>query len=319
MACSSPEFASHGVCATVIPISDQTTTSTSRAMVPKNLRVRMVMAKMCGALQVGALCAREGADYKGRANSFKRSYDDRYSRTTGITDPRRQMVAVRGRRADRDHGAGRRRHAPDRIRALDCRVETGHRNPASARSGPMDSGFRRLQDYSAISRTQRRHESGRVQDHLLVGMEPPVARASDRHRLFAAVSVVPLARCVEHGPKAAAVGDLRPWRAAGRGRLVDGGLRAFAAGRGFAISSRHPSGAGAADFRMHRLDAAATGKPAVIACIFAAQDHRCGSRGADLRAALSGRAGRGPARGQGLQYLAGYRWRADSIRGAAVL
>jgi cytochrome c oxidase assembly protein subunit 15 len=46
---------------------------------------------------------------------------------------------------------------------------------------------------------------------------------------------------------------------------------------------------------------------------------RRGSRGADLCAALSGRAGRGLARGQGLQYLAGYRWCADSIRGAAVL
>src|SRR5216683_8204623 len=319
MACSSPEFASHGVCATVIPISDQTTTSTSRAMVPKNLRVRMVMAKMCGPLQVGAPCAREGADYKGRANSFKRSFDDRYFRTTGITDPRRQMVAVRDRRADRDHGAGRRRHAPDRIRALDCRVEAGHRNSAAAQSGAMDRGVRRLQDYTAISRTQCRHEPGGVQDHLLVGMEPPVARARDRRRLFAAVSLVPLARYPEHGLAAAAVADLRPWRAAGRGRLVDGGLRTVATGRGFANSSRHPSGAGAADFRMHRLDTAAADGPAVIGCIFAAEDRRRGSRGADLRAALSGRIGRGLARGQGLQYLAGYRRCADSIRGAAVL
>src|SRR6202163_3956558 len=125
----------------------------------------------------------------------------------------------------------------------------------------MDAGVRRLQDYSAISRTQRRHESGRVQDHLLVGMEPPVARARDRHRLFAAVSLVPLARYVERGLAAAAVADFRPWRAAGRGRLVDGGLRAFATGRGFAISSRHPSGAGTPDFRMYHLDAAATGAP----------------------------------------------------------
>src|ERR1700730_11024062 len=150
MACSSPEFANHGVCATVIPISDQTTTSTSRAMVPNNLRVRMVMAKMCGPFQFGAPCAREGADYKGRANSFKRSFDDRYFRKTGITDPRRQMVAVRGRRADRDHGAVRWRHAPARIRALDCRVEAGHRNSAAARSGTMDAGVRCLQDHSAI-------------------------------------------------------------------------------------------------------------------------------------------------------------------------
>src|SRR6266496_2295767 len=45
MACNSPELASHGVCATVISINDHTTTSTSRAMVPKNLRVRIVMAE----------------------------------------------------------------------------------------------------------------------------------------------------------------------------------------------------------------------------------------------------------------------------------
>src|SRR5260370_39956734 len=51
MACNSPELASHGVCATVIPINDHTTTSTSKAMVPKNLRVRIVMAEMCSSFQ----------------------------------------------------------------------------------------------------------------------------------------------------------------------------------------------------------------------------------------------------------------------------
>src|SRR5258706_12490712 len=145
MACNSPEFASHGVCATVIPISDHTTTSTSRAMVPKNLRVRMVMAEMWCSRQVGAPCAREGADYKGYANSFKRSFDDRYSCTTSITDPRCQMVAARGRSADRDHGAGRRCHSSHRIRAFDRRVETGQRNFAATKLRTMDAGVRRLQ------------------------------------------------------------------------------------------------------------------------------------------------------------------------------
>src|SRR5258707_4489789 len=51
IACNSPELASHGVCATVIPINDHTTTSTSKAMVPRNLRVRIVMAEMCGSFQ----------------------------------------------------------------------------------------------------------------------------------------------------------------------------------------------------------------------------------------------------------------------------
>ena len=36
-----------------------------------------------------------------------------------------------------------------------------------------------------------------VQDHLLVGMEPPAARARDRRGLSAAVPVLPVARRVE--------------------------------------------------------------------------------------------------------------------------
>src|SRR5258706_11131738 len=122
-------------------------------MVPMNLRVRMVMMEMCNSLE-WAPCAREPADYKVRANSFKRSFDDRYF----CKQPRHQMVAALDRRADRDHGAGRRCHASDRIRALDCRVETRYRHSAAAHSGAMDTGIRGLQDHSAISRTQRRHK-----------------------------------------------------------------------------------------------------------------------------------------------------------------
>ena len=50
MACSNPESASHGICATVIPISDHTATSNNSAMVPRNLRVRIVMTEMCSSL-----------------------------------------------------------------------------------------------------------------------------------------------------------------------------------------------------------------------------------------------------------------------------
>ena len=49
------------------------------------------------------------------------------------------------------------------------------------------------------------------------------------------------------GPQAATVADLRARRAAGRGRLVDGGIRPDQAGGSFARPSRHPSRAGAAD------------------------------------------------------------------------
>src|ERR1700689_3977114 len=136
-----------------MPINDHTTTSSSKTMVPRNLRVRMVMTEMHGSLRE-APCARGGADYKGRANSFKRSFDDRYSSTTGITARRGSVVAALHRRADRDHGAGRGRHPSYRIRAFHRRVETGHRHAAAAQSGAVDAGVRRLQDHSAISRAQ---------------------------------------------------------------------------------------------------------------------------------------------------------------------
>src|SRR6202040_623555 len=98
-----------------------------------------------------------------------------------------------------------------------------------------------------ISRAQRRHESRRVQDDFLVGMEPPAARARDRGGLPAAVSLVPLARRSGGGPEAAFVADLRPRRAAGRGRLVDGGLGSLATGRGFTISPGYSFSSGAPD------------------------------------------------------------------------
>src|SRR5260370_25076322 len=60
MACSSPEFASQGSCAIVIPISDHSTTSTRRAMVPKNLRVRMVMTEMWCSFRVSRLARGKG-------------------------------------------------------------------------------------------------------------------------------------------------------------------------------------------------------------------------------------------------------------------
>ena len=49
-------------------------------MVPMNLRVRIVMTGNVQLLSRRAGCAGEGADYKGRANSFKRSVHDRQFR-----------------------------------------------------------------------------------------------------------------------------------------------------------------------------------------------------------------------------------------------
>ena len=209
-------------------------------------------------------CARGGADYKGRANSIKhalpaasRPVNDRQFRPRDPATCRRQMVADRSRRPDRGHGAGRRRHAADRVRIVDRGVEARHRHAAAAQRGAMGAGLRGLQDHPAISRTQRRHEPLRVQDHLLVGMEPPAARTRDRRGLPAAVPVLPVARRVERRIKAAAVADLRPRRAAGRGRLVDGRIRPVAADRGVPVSAGGAPDAGIGDLRRHRLDAAA--------------------------------------------------------------
>ena len=162
-----------------------------------------------------------------------------------------------GRRADRGHGAGRRRHAADGIRIVDRRVEAGHRHAAAAQRGAVGAGVRGLQGHPAIPRTQRRHEPCGVQDHLLVGMEPPPARARDRRGLSAAVPVLPVARRVERRAEAAAVDDLRARRAAGRGRLVDGRVGPHAADRGVAVSAGDASDAGADHLCLDRLDAAA--------------------------------------------------------------
>src|SRR6266852_6474871 len=87
-------------------------------------------------------------------------------------------------------------------------------------------------------------------------MEPSIAWACDRRGLSVAVSVFPVARRDGCRVEAAAVADLRPWRAAGRGRLVDGRLRPFRAHGGVAISPGDASGAGVVDLRRHRLDLA---------------------------------------------------------------
>src|SRR5260370_12440731 len=135
-------------------------------------------------------------------------------------------------------------------------------------------------------------------------MELPAARARDRRRVSAAVPLVSLAWRAERGSQTPVVADRRRWRAAGRGRLVDGGIGAFRARRSFALLASHPSDAGAPDFLGHRLDAAANGAGFSIGCIGAAQDHRCGAAGADIRAALSWRTARRAARRTHLQYLA---------------
>src|SRR6201981_2823220 len=101
----------------------------------------------------------------------------------------------------------------------------------------MERGVRGLQEHPAICRAQCGDEYCAVQNHLLVGMEPPAARPRDRHCLTAATPLFPMAIHPRGGRKAATVADRRPWRAAGRGRLVDGGLGAVGTNRGVALSA----------------------------------------------------------------------------------
>ena len=99
--------------------------------------------------------------------------------------------------------------------------------------------------------------------------------------------------------------------------MVASGL--VAADRGFPVSAGDASGAGAAHFCSHRLDAAAVDHAPACRCAAATEDNRRRVAGIDLPAALFRRAGRGPARGQGVQHLAGDRRRLHSIGGAAVV
>src|SRR6516165_12395493 len=104
-------------------------------------------------------------------------------------------------------------------------------------------------------------------------MEPQAARARHWHCLSPAVPLVPMARSSGLGAEAAAVADLQPWRAARRGRLVDGSVRTFTADRGFAISASHPPDAGTPDLCCRGLDAAPACREAACDFIIAAQDH----------------------------------------------
>src|SRR5262245_31014092 len=101
-------------------------------------------------------------------------------------------------------------------------MEAGDGCAAAAERDALGTGVRSLQADSAISLAQCRHDAVGIQDHLLVGVEPSAARPPDRHGLSPAVPVLPLARRIERGAEAAAVADLWPRCAAGRGRLVDG-------------------------------------------------------------------------------------------------
>ena len=126
----------------------------------------------------------------------------------------------------------------DRVGAFDRRMAAGRGRRAAARRGRMAGGIREVPDDSAIPAAQPRHDPRRVQDHLLVGMESPAARPAHWRGISAAVPVVPVARMGRPQARPGARRHIRPWRAARRGRVVDGGVGPHRTGQRVAISPR---------------------------------------------------------------------------------
>src|SRR6478735_6792146 len=154
----------------------------------------------------------------------------------------------------------------------------------------------------------------------VTGTLPPLTEAQWT-QAFEGYKIIPQYRELNAGMSLTEFKTIFWWEWSHRllGRVVDGGLRAHAAGRGIPISAGDALDIGTRDLRCDRLDAAAAGGATAVRCKPTAEDHQRGVAGACLPAALFRRAGRGPARGQGFQYLARYRRLFYSIRRAAVL
>ncbi len=142
------------------------------------------------------------------------------------------------------------------VRAFHRRVETGHRRHSAAVARGVAGGVRQVPADPAVPRTQPRHEPGRVQNHLLVGVEPSPAGAAGRRGVPVAVSVFSLARLDRAGLEGAAVDAVRRRRAARRRRLVDGVVGSRRPGQRVAISPGVPSDARLRDLCGDPLDRA---------------------------------------------------------------
>ena len=188
---------------------------------------------MCGLVAVRALRAGSGRTIRGAPIHSSR-FDDRHFR-----HDRRPHRAVRwwlivGRRADRADGAGRRRDAADRIRAVDRRMEAGHRHAAAAdRRQQWTQAFeayKTIPQYRELNAGMTLAEFKTIfwweWSHRLLG------------RVIGVAYLLPFLFFLWRGAlsarsEAAAVADLRARRAAGRGRLVDGGVGPVASGSRF--------------------------------------------------------------------------------------
>ena len=144
---------------------------------------------------------------------------------------------------------------------------------------------------------------------------------ADRRGVPAAVPVVPVKGWIEPGLRWRLWAIFGARRAAGRGRLVDGGVGPRRARRGLAIPAGDPSHPRLRDLRRDRCGRR-RGMRERAADRGAAAHSRDGALallGAGAGADLSRRAGRGPARRADLQHLAADRRRLHAGCGAAVL
>ncbi len=165
------------------------------------------------------------ADWQRRVRRPYRAHDHRPPLTAlspAVRQPgahaaqRDRQLAARGRGFGVPDGGGRRHHAADRIGPVDRQMGCGLRHAAAAQRRAMAGGVRRLSDQPAISEDQQRHDAGRVQIDLLLGICPPPARPADRHGLRPAFGLVRVEAGDPGRLRLAAGGVARARRAAGR-------------------------------------------------------------------------------------------------------
>src|SRR5476649_1269273 len=196
-------------CASAIANSPHTDTSARSATVPISLRVRMDIgfSVICGEAAVTIWSAWFPASKYSKSDQHARS-----SISSGISLTRGAVLAARRRGDDLSDAGGRRRHAADRVRALDCGMEAGHRYAAANVGARMASRVNQVSGDPAIPRAQPRHDPRPVQDDLLVGMVTPDVGARDRRGVPAAVFGILVARLDSAKPTLAAVGNLHRGR-----------------------------------------------------------------------------------------------------------
>src|SRR5262249_16030974 len=102
-------------------------------------------------------------------------------------------------------------------------MEAGYGGRAARIAKCLAGRVREISGHPAIPRDEPRHDSRRVQDDLLVGVDASLARPRDRRGVPVAVSLLPVARLGRAFAAAAAVVHFRARRGARRGRPVGGG------------------------------------------------------------------------------------------------